>query len=80
MWKISLVPLFGSVVVDNGVFAVVVADAVVIDVVVGLLVLIDVVIGVVFVVGAENTIIYIDYIFSIKTEWKSRILIQYNMY
>ena len=57
-----LLPLFSSVVLDNGVVAVV-ASLVVIDVVVGLLVLIDVVIGVVFVVGAENTIKYIYYIF-----------------
>jgi hypothetical protein len=58
-----LVPLFGSVVVDNGVVTVVVA------VFVAVVVVIDVVVGVlVVVVGAENTITYIDYIFSNKTE------------
>ena len=70
-----LIPLFGSVVVDNGVVAVVFAVVVTIDVVVGVLVVIDVVVSVfvvinvtvVVVVGAENTIIYIDYIFSIET-------------
>jgi hypothetical protein len=57
-----LLPLFSSVVLDNGVVAVV-ASLVVIDVVVGLLVVVDVV-----VVGAENTITYIYYICTIKTE------------
>ena len=48
-----LVPFFGSVVVGNGLVAVVVAIFVVIDVVVGVLV-----------VGTDNKITNIDYIFS----------------